>query len=170
MVAVEEDANPIDDPADAAALASYAAALAEAVVDALPDWVQRTITDRYLAWRGHDPPSALIAAGRAAGQATVREVEGPLRALLAQDPDEQRTNPLAIVRGAIGHPTAVLRAAGVPPVVRDAHAERLFPDDDYDLTPGAFADLDPALHDPGLAWGAAKAHVILRRRRAEGRR
>ena len=55
-------------------------------------------------------------------------------------------------------------------VVRDAHAERLFPDDDYDLSPGAFADVDPALHEPGLVWGAAKAHVIMARRRAEGRR
>ena len=31
-------------------------------------------------------------------------------------------------------------------------------------------DLDPALHEPGLRWGAAKAHVVLARRRAEGRR
>jgi hypothetical protein len=68
-------------------------------------------------------------------------------------------NPLAIVREAVAHPTAVLARAGVPPVVRDEHAEQLFPDDAYDLTPGAFADLDPALHEPGLVWGAAKAHV-----------
>ena len=111
-----------------------------------------------------------MAAGRAAAGQAVVEVEGPLRELLAQDPDEQRTNPLAIVRGAVRHPTAVLRAAGVPPAERDPHAERLFPDDDYDLTPGAFVDLDPTVHEPGLTWGAAKAHVILARRRAEGRR
>jgi hypothetical protein len=93
-----------------------------------------------------------------------------VRALLETDVDEQRTGPLAIVREAVVHPTGVLARAGVPPVVRDEHAERLFPDDAYDLTPGAFADLDPALHEPGLVWGAAKAHVVLARRRREGLR
>ena len=28
----------------------------------------------------------------------------------------------------------------------------------------------PALREPGLLWGAAKAHVVLARRRQEGRR
>jgi hypothetical protein len=111
-----------------------------------------------------------VAESRAAGQAAVADVEAPLRDLLAQDPDAQRANPLAIVRRAVARPTEVLRAAGVPPVRRDPHAERLFPDDDYDLSPGAFADVDPSLHEPGLVWGAAKAHVVLARRRAEGRR
>ncbi len=46
----------------------------------------------------------------------------------------------------------------------------MFPDDDYDLTPASFGDLDPALHEPGLVWGAAKAHVFLARRRAAGQR
>jgi hypothetical protein len=59
----------------------------------------------------------------------------------------------------------VLVAAGVPPVHRDRHAERLFPDDLYDLGPAAFGDLGPEVHDRGLEWGAAKAHVVLRRRR-----
>ena len=40
----------------------------------------------------------------------------------------------------------------------------------YDLSPASFADLAPALKEPGLVWGAAKAHVHLSRRRAEGRR
>jgi putative CocE/NonD family hydrolase len=45
-----------------------------------------------------------------------------------------------------------------------------FPDDAYDLGPASFADIDPSLHEPGLMWGAAKAHVHLARRRAEGLR
>jgi len=68
------------------------------------------------------------------------------------------------------HPTAVLAAAGVPTVRRDRVAERLLPDDVYDLAPAAFADVAPELHEPGLVWGAAKAHVVLARRRREGRR
>jgi hypothetical protein len=170
MVAVGEHANPVDDPRDAAALASYADALADAVVEALPAWVERTVTLRYREWRAGDPPPAVVAASREAGRAAVAEIEAPLRELLATDPDAQRANPLALVRRAVGRPTEVLRDAGVPPVARDPQAERLFPEDHYDLTPAAFADVDPALHEPGLVWGAAKAHVILARRRAEGRR
>ena len=45
-----------------------------------------------------------------------------------------------------------------------------FPDDVYDLAPATFDDVSPDLHDPGLRWGAAKAHVHLKRRRAAGQR
>ncbi len=38
------------------------------------------------------------------------------------DIDEQRTTPLALIRGAVRYPTEVLRAAGVPPVERDRFA------------------------------------------------
>jgi hypothetical protein len=51
-------------------------------------------------------------------------------------------------------------------VPRDEFSVRSFPDDAYDLSPASFADVDPALHEPGLAWGAAKAYVHLARRRA----
>ncbi len=169
MSPMASEANPLDDPADAAALARYAAALAEAVVAALPAWAEREVRRRYQGWRGDEAPAEVVASARAAGLAAAAEVEGPLRALLAQDVDEQRTNPLAIVRSSVHHVTDVLRDAGVDPVGRDAHARRLFPDDLYDLAPAAFADLDQAVHEPGLRWGAAKAHVVLRRRRAEGR-
>jgi hypothetical protein len=170
MDPVADPANPVDDPADAAALARYARALADVVVAALPGWVERSIAERFRAWSGDEPSDALQAAGRVAAAATVDDLEGPLRELLDEDVDVQRSNPLAVVRRAVVWPTAVLRAAGVPPVVRDAQAERLFPDDDYDLTPASFGDLHPDAHEPGLEWGAAKAHIILSRRRREGRR
>jgi hypothetical protein len=166
MVLMAPEANPQDDPHDAAALARYATALADAVIEALPGWAERAIVGRYRAWRGEAPPIDVVDRAREAGAAVRRQVEGPLRALLEQDVDEQRANPLAIVRSAVPHLTAALREAGVPPVDRDAHAARLFPDDLYDLAPAAFADLDPAVHEPGLTWGAAKAHVVLRRRSA----
>jgi hypothetical protein len=64
----------------------------------------------------------------------------------------------------------VLDELGVGPPDRDEFARRNFPEDRYDLTPASFADVDPTLHEPGLVWGAAKAHVVLQRRRAEGLR
>jgi hypothetical protein len=165
MVRVGTAANPLDDPGDAAALAGYAAALADAVVAALPGWVERSVSVRYEQWCGTPAPAGVRAAAADAARQAVDEVEPRLRALLATDVDEQRSNPLAIVRAAVRYPTEVLAQAGVPPVERDAHAQRLFPGDLYDLGPAAFADLGPEVHEPGLVWGAAKAHVVLRRRR-----
>jgi hypothetical protein len=74
-----------------------------------------------------------------------------------------------LLRAAVRIPTGVLAAAGVAPVDRDDFARRNFPDDPYDLTPASFADVDESLREPGLVWGAAKAHVHLARRRDEGR-
>ncbi len=175
------DSNPrhaADDPADLAALHGYATALADGVDAALAPWVVANVVRVHALWReaaplagGADDPAlvtesvAVRAAAEQAGAACADEVGAAVRAVLLQDIDDQRINPLAVVRRAVAYPTAVLRAAGVPPLERDRQAEAQFPDDDYDLTPGSFADLDPALHEPGLRWGAAKAHVHLRRHR-----
>lgn len=104
------------------------------------------------------------------GRAAQAEGAHRVRALLATDVDVQQGNPLSVLRWLVHHPTAVLRRAGARPVPRDEFSERNFPDDVYDLTPASFADVDPALHEPGLEWGAAKAHVHLARRRREGKR
>jgi hypothetical protein len=158
-----------DDAEDAAALARHATALADGIERALPGWVERSVARVLIAYRGRVEPAEAAAAVQA-GDAAARELGPGIRALLLTDVDEQRTGPLALARRAVAYPTAVLREAGVPPVVRDEFTERQFPDDLYDLAPATFADLDPALHEPGLTWGAAKAHVVLARRRREGRR
>jgi hypothetical protein len=158
-----------DDPADAEALARYATALADGVDALLPAWVERKVAER-IAEAGRAMTDDDRSRAEAAGVQARIEVGGQVRALLARDVDDQPTGPLALLRGAVRHPTAVLAAAGVPPVARDEVARRLHPDDAYDLTPAAFADISPDLHEPGLLWGAAKAHVVLARRRREGRR
>ena len=154
-----------DDPDDLAALAGYADDLVAAIEVALPAWVQRVVAERWAAGSDGEPPPEVLDATRDAAAAAVDDVVPALRTLLALDVAEQRTNPLEIVRRSVVHPTRVLAGAGVAPVDRDEHARRIFPDDAYDLVPGAFGDLDPAVQDPGLRWGAAKAHVLLRRRR-----
>lgn len=163
--------DPLSEPgpvSDDEALAGYAAALADTVEEVLAGWVHRVVSERTEGRTGL--PADLDARAAAAGTAAVQAVVPALRRLLATDVDEQRTNPLALLRGAVRFPTAVLRDLSVPPVPRDDFARRILPDDDYDLAPAAFADIDPRLGEPGLVWGAAKAHVILGRRRAEGRR
>jgi hypothetical protein len=101
---------------------------------------------------------------------TATETLSRLAALLGTDVDEQRANPLDMLRSAVGGPTEVLRAAGARPVPRDRFAEEWFPDDVFDLTPATWADIDESLAEPGLTWGAWKAAVVLTRRRDEGLR
>jgi hypothetical protein len=148
------------------ALLDYGQALADAVEAALPGWVVRSVERLMFAWQGDDrvDPRVLSAAAEAGARAAT-DVGRELRALLAVDIDEQRINPLTLLRRAVRYPAAVLADAGVPPIVRDEQSERMFPDDIYGLSPASFADIDASLHEPGLAWGAAKAHVHLARRR-----
>ena len=139
-------------------------ALADAVVAALPGWVERSVERVMLAWRGSTPDPTVLEAAREAGRRAAVEAGAEMRELLATDVDAQRGTPLSLLRAAaVRYPTPVLRAAGVPPVERDPIQVRLFPDDVYDLSPATFADVDPALAEPGLVWGAAKALAHRRR-------
>jgi hypothetical protein len=166
MTPVTARHNRDDDPADAARLAALATALADGVEAALPGWVERAVTSR-----AGVADSGVRAAIAEAGRQAAAEVGAEVRALLATDVDEQRVNPLSLLRRAVRYPTEVLRAAGVAPSTRrDEFAERAFPDDVYDLSPATWSDVDPSLHERGIVWGAAKAHVVLARRRREGKR
>jgi hypothetical protein len=169
MDAMSEPLHPGDDPGDAAALAAHARALADAVDAAVPGWIDRSIR-RVLAAQGIEVDDALAGRIEAASAEAGAEGSRRIRALLAADVDEQAGNPLAVLRSLVRHATEVLQAAGARPVARDEFAQRAFPDDVYDLGPATFADVDPSLHEPGLVWGAAKAHVHLARRRREGKR
>ena len=153
-----------DDPEDLAALAGYADDLVAAVDAVVAGWVERSVR-AVLAAQGLVLDASGTERLATAAHAAREEGTARLRQLLAQDIDEQRTNPLSVLRALVRHPTGVLQAAGARPVARDEFTQRNFPDDVYDLTPAAFADVDPALHEPGLLWGAAKAHVHLARRR-----
>jgi hypothetical protein len=124
----------------------HATALAVAIEAALPRWIERSV--RRLSSTA-DVEGAVAAA--------VAEVMPRLRTLLESDIDEQWTTPLELLRGAVRHPTAALRAVGVAPVARDDFVRERFPEDDYGLMPSSWSDVDEALLEPGIAWGAAKA-------------
>jgi hypothetical protein len=151
----------------------YADTLADGIEAALPAWVERSVDRVLRAWSGLPDTGvdadAVRAQAASAGREAAAEVGAQVRTLLEADIDEQRTTPLSLVRAAVRFPTSVLRAAGVPPVVRDEHQERLFPEDVYDLAPANFADVDPALAEVGLAWGAAKAYAHLQRHKVPER-
>lgn len=143
-------------------LAAYAEALRAGLVAHTGNWVEQVI----VAHVGPDRSPAIVASL----MTDVDQALVDVGALLATDIDAQRANPLAMIRSLVAPITAALSDAGVASVNRDPDAQRLFPNDLFDLTPGAFSDVHPDLHMPGLAWGAAKAHVHIQRRRAEGMR
>jgi len=140
---------------DEEAFAAEGEALADAILAALPAWAARVVAGR----------GGQAEAGERAGRDAAAGIEDELRSLLAADVDAQRGNPLALVRAAVPWLTAVLDEAGVPEVERDPFAREHFPDDRYDVTPMTWSDLDEALVEPGVRWGAMKAHLHMARHR-----
>ncbi|MGI9600458.1 MAG: hypothetical protein ACR2QE_01130 [Acidimicrobiales bacterium] len=154
---------------DEATLARHADELVDGLRANLGAWVIRGVR-KVADSQGIALDDAAAQQAASAAAACTREVGDQVAELLGTDIDAQPTNPLQLIRAAVSYPTDVLASLGAEPVERDPFVARTFPDDVYDLAPATFADIDPSLHDPGLTWGAAKAHVHLRRRRTEGRR
>ncbi|MEO7555701.1 MAG: hypothetical protein ABIV94_03745, partial [Acidimicrobiales bacterium] len=88
-----DDAN-----SDDAVLAAYGAALAAAVDEAIEGWVVRSVERILLAWQGTTVDGEVIAAAAEAGRAARVDVGAALGALVDLDVDEQRTNPLTLLR------------------------------------------------------------------------
>jgi hypothetical protein len=162
------DTAPEDEARALWRLEETGAAIVAGVERQVPGWVQAQV-DRLLDAWGRAPAETRARAeaqSAQAGTAAARRIVDELRALFALDPTQQQATPLEIVRTAYREPTAVLAAAGVPPIVRDEFDERAWPDDVYGLVPRTLGDLgDPDLAPLHLAWGMAKATVIRARRR-----
>jgi hypothetical protein len=148
-------------------------AIVAGVAVQLPAWVVREVGRILDAWGRVDAGARAVAERDAvgAGERAGARVTERLKALFDQDPAEQRSTPLEIVRTATAEPTEILVGAGVPPVDRDAFAVRSWPDDRYGLVPRTLSDLAPPDGDSDdlgplhLAWGMSKAAVL--RARAE---
>jgi len=153
-----------DPTQDDAAFAEYGAALADAVDQVVGEWVVRCVVGRCTD-AGIPVTDSVRAHAAAAGEACRAQVVPELRSLLSRDLDDQHGTPLGLLRDAGRFPTQVLADLGVPHVRRDEFDERADPDDVYALAPAAFADVDESLTGPGIAWGAAKAHVHMSRHR-----
>ena len=159
--------SPDDEQRGLALLQEATDAILAGVERELPGWVERSVAHILDAW-GRTAPDARERAehdARDAGAAATARIVVELRALFALDPEDQRATPLELVRGAYREPTAVLAAAGIPPVERDEFAERAWPDDTYGLVVHGLGDLgDDDLAPLQMAWGLAKAKVLRARR------
>jgi hypothetical protein len=151
-----------------ALLEQTGAAIVAGVAREAPGWAVANVERLLDAWGAAEPGARdrALDAAPAAGRAATERVVDSLQALLQLDPGEQRSTPLEVVRTLYREPTTVLVDAGVPDVVRDAFAERSWPEDRYDLVPATLGDLgDPDLGPLHLAWGMAKAAVLRARAR-----
>lgn len=149
----------VETDTDAALLVEHAVALRDAMVRLVPQWIENVMLAR-----APEPDSAPTreAVTRLQSEAT-RHAIPELTRLLDSDIDQQWSSPLEIVRSLVPAITAELRDLDAPVVRRDARSVELLADDLYGITPATFADIDESLHPLGLGWGAAKAHVHLRR-------
>lgn len=147
--------------ADEARLQAIADELVEGIETHLGPWLRNLVANRSAGRVAGDDASAVL-------DLVAATVVERVRQLLTTDIDDQRANPLALIRSGLGPVTELLAAAEAPLVDRDPFDQQAFPDDVFALAPARFDDIHESLQEPGIRWGAAKAHVHLARRRAEG--
>lgn len=138
----------------------YSRALLDSVLAAIPSWLALKIAT-VAPEVEIDTPSIV--------NSTMEFVRENLTELLSTDVDEQRVNPLHLLRQSTRFATAALRDVGVPPAKRDEFDQQSMPDDVYAFGPLTWRDLSEEAHDAGITWGAWKAATVLTRRRAEGK-
>jgi len=149
-------------------LESYPKDLFMAVIHAVPSWVAR----RMLEIASHGGVSAgadFMEAIESVSRETVQQLSGDLLALLATDVDQQRFNPLQVIREANVFANESLARLGVPVPRRDEFDAQVMLHDHYAIGPLTWKDLSEDVHDAGITWGAWKAATVLTRRRAEGK-
>jgi hypothetical protein len=146
--------------ADISELDPYAEALFRAIMSALPQWLSQRLAQ--IAGEQELPIDDVI-------RHTSELVSKQLAALLGTDVDEQRENPLHVLRSCMSVATHALATAGVPQAQRDEFEQRAMPNDVYAIGPLTWRDLSEDVHEAGITWGAWKAATVLTRRRAEGK-
>jgi len=147
--------SPVND-SDEQQYAAHAEALRRCVIDAVPAWIDRVLE-----------PFALRAdaVGREAATAeTIAAIDERLTVLATSDPDVAMSGPLELIRQSTVPLQRWLAGQGAAAPTRDPWDVRSSPDDVYELGPMTFRDLSEEVHVAGITWGAAKAHIHLRRR------
>lgn len=94
------------------------------------------------------------------------QVEKSIAELAAADVDTPLSGPLERIRQGVEPLNAMLDQRGVEPPLRNAMDKQMRPGDHHALGPMTFRDLGDTVHDAGISWGAAKAHLHLQRRRS----
>ncbi len=149
-------------------LEPYSREMYLAVISAVPNWMTDRITSITRSGVGAVPKDMEAEMPVAVGRVE-HEIERALLQLLATDVDEQRQNPLHVLRSCVGPATELMQRYSVPMPMRDEFETRSMPHDVYAIGPLTWKDLGEEVHEAGITWGAWKAAAILTRRRAEGK-
>lgn len=136
----------------------YGQRLLETISNSIRGWLHATMSNRL----GEDASEYDL---RDALEQVALDVEQSIAVLVNADIDEPLSGPLERIRRAVEPLNDVLDELGAPQRPRDPVEAAMRPADRHALGPMTFRDLDDDVHDAGIAWGAAKAHLHLQRRR-----
>lgn len=149
-------------------LEPYSKALCDAIINAVPRWLTARITE-LVRDIPLDSRNIVLSVLDDIVERTQEIIRHDLHQLLLQDVDQQRHNPLQVLRNSTTYATDVLNSCGISHVARDEFDVKAMPDDVYALGPLTWRDLSEDVHEAGINWGAWKAATVLQRRRAEGK-
>lgn len=136
----------------------YGERLAAAVTADIGPWLREVVAKR-IADPGAD--TELQALLRSVERETIRAITE----LVTADVDAALSGPLERIRRSIHPLTEALDERGVQAPVRNSLDVEMRPDDRHGLGPMNYLDISQEVHEAGITWGAAKAHLHMKRRR-----
>ncbi len=143
-------------------LEEYPEALFDAVAQSYGPWLTRRVTDLSRGVLESQKIAEVV-------EVSTRVALANLRDFLETDVDQQKSNPLQLLRESTQRANELLASASIAPAPRDEFEERAMPHDMYGIGPLTWRDLSEEVHDAGITWGAWKAATVLSRRRDEGK-
>ena len=143
-------------------LEEYPRNLFVAVIAAYPRWLTARLSEISSVALVDEIPVDIV---KACAQLMARD----LFELLQTDVDEQRANPLQVLRDSTLAATEWLQSVGVIRAQRDEFEVSAMPNDLFAIGPLTWKDLSGDVHEAGISWGAWKAATVLTRRRQEGK-
>jgi hypothetical protein len=150
--------NSAFDANDAAKFFEYGKRLRRAIAEAIRPWLDAVVESRV--------SNAALTADLADTLDDIAiAVDRSIAELINADADEPLSGPLERIRREVEPLNDAFDRLGVPPPHRDAVDVRMRPADRHALGPMTFRDLGDDVHEAGITWGAAKAHLHLQRRR-----
>lgn len=148
--------------ADFSHLEQYPRDLCSAVLAAFPQWLSTQLLTMSEGKLSSEEVAEIV-------HISTQQMTSDIITLLSTDVDEQRTNPLQVLRLSTTLANQKLHQLEIAPPHRDEFEIAAMPHDTYALGPLTWKDLGDDVHEAGITWGAWKAATVLTRRRAEGK-
>lgn len=152
--------NGVFDANDEAKFLEHGQQLHRAVSGAIRPWLDALIESRVSG-------SSLTTELAETLDGITTAVDRSIAELINADVEKPLSGPLERIRREVEPLNDVLDRLGVSPPHRDPVDVQMRPGDRHALGPMTFRDLGDDVHEAGITWGAAKAHLHLQRRRPD---